>query len=322
MAVKIFSTVQVPPGISYEKTKARSLLVCFSVLPSAVIAYHQIRFPVSPKYPLISQLSKSPLQSSVINIQGVSSPQSKWLRVAIPFLLKLKSFKRKKVDLIPILFYNMLSTSRDTVRMNTSFYREFALWKEAQNKYKQLIADLEARADSLNTSLRRAKRDGEFLSKKLRTTSTEVTTQLRRKMAKELLQILDALDRAIPTFERPSKTHQKLEPALTGLHTNLQLISSELVETLGLIPIIPNIGDPFDLKRHTALETRQAPHPNGTILEIIRKGYTLDQVVLRPAEVITAIQAEVSSAAVPPLSPLRKFFKVIQRFTTRKHKRT
>ena len=56
-----------------------------------------------------------------------------------------------------------------------------------------------------------------------------------------------------------------------------------ILEGQGVKPI-PAVGQPFDPNLHEAL--RQAPGAEGTVIEEFRKGYTLNDRVLRPAQVI------------------------------------
>jgi molecular chaperone GrpE len=47
-------------------------------------------------------------------------------------------------------------------------------------------------------------------------------------------------------------------------------------------------GDLFDPNRHEALLSQPADAPEGTILEVIQKGFLLGDRVLRPARVVVA----------------------------------
>lgn len=101
----------------------------------------------------------------------------------------------------------------------------------------------------------------------------------------ELLGVLDNFERALP--------HLLNGDAATGsdVHVGIEMISRQLGDVLrrnGLAEV-GALGLPFDPNVHEAVireETRDA-HP-GTILEVLQKGYLLNDRLLRPAKVKVA----------------------------------
>jgi len=58
-----------------------------------------------------------------------------------------------------------------------------------------------------------------------------------------------------------------------------------LLRTEGLTPVVA-VGEQFDPRVHEAVETVASPeHPEGTVVEEVRKGYMLGGEMLRPARV-------------------------------------
>lgn len=95
----------------------------------------------------------------------------------------------------------------------------------------------------------------------------------------KVLEVMDNLDRAMhfeETMDRES------------LHQGLRMVQWQLNELLkgeGLTPV-PTVGEPFDPRVHEAVEQIQSDeHPEGTVVEEVRKGYMLGDEMLRPARV-------------------------------------
>ncbi len=81
------------------------------------------------------------------------------------------------------------------------------------------------------------------------------------------------------------------------LHKGLRMVHwqlEELLKTEGLQPVPAAVGEPFDPHLHEAMDSvPSAEHPEGTIVEEVRKGYLLGGDLLRPARV------RVSAGATP-----------------------
>ena len=97
-----------------------------------------------------------------------------------------------------------------------------------------------------------------------------------------LLPIMDDFDRALKEIEKGSDNK---------LFIGVELISNKLKETLrhkGLEPIGTKQGDVFDAEIHEAVT--QIPAPNkklkGKIIDVIEKGYTLGDKVIRFPKVV------------------------------------
>jgi molecular chaperone GrpE len=101
----------------------------------------------------------------------------------------------------------------------------------------------------------------------------------RNKLLHKVLEVMDNLDRAMHFEESMDRE---------SLHQGLRMVRWQLNELLkgeGLIAV-PTVGEPFDPHVHEAIE--QVPskdHPEGTVVEEVRKGYMLGDEMLRPARV-------------------------------------
>jgi molecular chaperone GrpE len=103
-----------------------------------------------------------------------------------------------------------------------------------------------------------------------------------------VLPALDSLERAFKLL--PESLRQ-----LTWID-GIALVELQLrraLEAHGLKPFEPQPGEPLDFARHQAIaETPTAEHPEGTIVEVVQRGYELEGRPLRPALVRVARRPE------------------------------
>ena len=103
-------------------------------------------------------------------------------------------------------------------------------------------------------------------------------------LAKDLLDPLDNLDRAIDAL--------RAKGAL-GITAGLDMVQKQLHEIMarhGVEPI-PAQGQPFDPNLHEAiLQQPSQEHPEGTVVAEMSKGYTIRDRVLRPSKVAVSVK--------------------------------
>jgi molecular chaperone GrpE len=122
---------------------------------------------------------------------------------------------------------------------------------------------------------------------------SEVTARANERLVKELLPVLDDLGRALVAAEEHEEA--KLAEGVQLVHRHL----STLLEREGLAEIETN--GRFDPHVHEALLSQPSDQEEGTVLEVVQKGYRLGDRVLRPARVVVAAAPEVApSEAVTP----------------------
>ena len=94
-----------------------------------------------------------------------------------------------------------------------------------------------------------------------------------------LLPVLDDLERAFKHVPADMQSH----PWLSGFRL-IERKFAQVLEQAGVKPI-ETIGKRFDPNFHESAADEESDQPHGTILEEYRKGYTLNEKVLRPAMV-------------------------------------
>lgn len=147
----------------------------------------------------------------------------------------------------------------------------------------QLIKAQEEAAQNLDKSLRAAAE----LENMRRRAQKDVESAHKfaiEKFAREILDILDSVDLGIKASNEENAT---VETIREGMNLIQQQFNSTL-EKLN-IEVIDAMGTKFNPDYHEAMTTVPNPdlEPN-TVMDIIQKGYTLNQRLLRPSRVIVS----------------------------------
>ena len=109
----------------------------------------------------------------------------------------------------------------------------------------------------------------------------EYVTRANERLLKELLPILDDLERALNSAEQHEEA--QLEEGVRLVHRSL----ASLLQRNG-VEEIPTEGK-FDPHVHEALLAQPAEdREQGDVIDVIQKGYKLGDLVVRPARVIVA----------------------------------
>ena len=129
---------------------------------------------------------------------------------------------------------------------------------------------------------RRAQADFENYRKRAAREAAAAGERARGGLVRELLPVVDNLERALGSTGDNAGAH---------LAEGVALVHSELVAVLernGVEPFDP-AGEPFDPTFHEALSTRteEGAEP-GVVLDVVEKGYRSSGQVLRPARVVVS----------------------------------
>ena len=123
----------------------------------------------------------------------------------------------------------------------------------------------------------------EFDNYKKRMAREQLTLVQRaaERLVSDLLPVLDDLERAVDAFADHSKEHVAEGVALVHRALRTLLVKEGLVE-------LDPTGEPFDPHRHEALLAQPADAAEGTVIQVLQKGFVLGDRVIRPARVIVA----------------------------------
>jgi molecular chaperone GrpE len=142
------------------------------------------------------------------------------------------------------------------------------------------VAALEAERDEHLNDLKRVAAEFENYRKRVARDQESLVARAHERLVKELLPVLDDLERALAAAEE----HQEAK-----LEEGVRLVHRELAAALkreGLAEIETN--GHFDPHVHEALLSQPSDAEEGSVIEVVQKGYTLGDRVVRPARVVVA----------------------------------
>jgi molecular chaperone GrpE len=156
----------------------------------------------------------------------------------------------------------MASETAATVPDATILLKELA---EQKDRYLRLTADFE---NFKKRTLRESKR---------------VSMEKKEAFIREVLPVLDNLERALAVDPTPASS-----PLYKGVAITVQQLD-QLLRRHGMEADDP-VGQPFNPHRHEAVSTRQDLYqPDQTIVEVTQRGYSYGKQVIRPAQVIVNV---------------------------------
>jgi molecular chaperone GrpE len=141
--------------------------------------------------------------------------------------------------------------------------------EELERERDERVADLQRVAADFENYRKRAARDRESL-----------VTRAHERLVKELLPVLDDLERALQAAEQheEAKLEEGVELVARSLRDALRREGLEEIETNGR----------FDPHVHEALLSQPSDQEEGSVIEVLQKGYRLGDRVLRPARVVVS----------------------------------
>jgi len=142
------------------------------------------------------------------------------------------------------------------------------------------LAALEAERDEYLNDLKRVAAEFENYRKRVSRDQESLVARAHERLVKELLPVLDDLERALSAAEEHEEA--KLEEGVRLVHRELR----SALDREGLAEI--ETSGVFDPHVHEALLTQPSEAEEGSVLEVIQKGYKLGNHVLRPARVVVA----------------------------------
>ncbi len=104
------------------------------------------------------------------------------------------------------------------------------------------------------------------------------------RFAQELLPVIDSLEMGV---EAASAEGATLEKVREGTELTLKMLLSA-IDKFGIKAVHPE-GEPFNPEYHQAMSMLESPkHAPNTVMNVMQKGYTLNERLIRPAMVVVA----------------------------------
>jgi molecular chaperone GrpE len=143
--------------------------------------------------------------------------------------------------------------------------------------------------DEYLDALQRLKAEFENYKKRISRDQAEFVTRASERLVKQLLPVLDDLERALEAAAEHEEA--KLEEGVRLVHRSL----ADALAKEGLVEV--STDGAFDPHTQEALLAQPSEADEGMVIQVLQKGYKLGERVLRPARVV------VSSGPVPTQEP-------------------
>jgi molecular chaperone GrpE len=124
--------------------------------------------------------------------------------------------------------------------------------------------------------------DLENLRKRQRRELDDARFEARGKVLKEMLPVVDNLERAIE--------HASQQAGSTPILEGVQLVLRQFLSAFERLDVTPidAAGQPFDPNLHEAISQAESDQPPGTVVQVLQRGYRSAERLLRPALVVVA----------------------------------
>ena len=149
----------------------------------------------------------------------------------------------------------------------------------------ELLAEAQAKLEEQRDAWLRALADTENARKRAQADIAQARKYAAERIVEELLPVMDSLEAALGAAGASPD----------ALRAGVELTQRQLrqaFERAGVAELNPGAGQRFDPHRHQAMAAVEADQEPNTVLEVMQKGYTLHDRVVRPALVTVAKAVE------------------------------
>ena len=158
---------------------------------------------------------------------------------------------------------------------------------QVEKDFDALLADAQREKDEYLELAKRTQADFENFRKRMAAEVQAAGVRGKGQLAREVVPALDDLERAIQAAGLDPEGDSE-----DGLAHGVLLVFRSLREGLkrnGIEAVDPK-GEKFDPNQHEALSTLPGPEGTepGTVVEVLQKGYRLDDKLIRPARVVVS----------------------------------
>ncbi|WNC33068.1 MULTISPECIES: nucleotide exchange factor GrpE [unclassified Thermosynechococcus] len=178
------------------------------------------------------------------------------------------------------------ATSTDTSADAADLLEKIAALEAAKASLSQVV-------EERNSQYMRLAADFENFRKRTQREKEELELQIKCSVIADLLPVVDSFELARTHIQTETEAEEKI-------HRSYQGVYKQLVECLKRIGVsaMQARGKPFDPNLHEAvLREATNEHPEGTVIEELKRGYMLGDRVLRHAMVKVAAPPEEGSAS-------------------------
>lgn len=148
----------------------------------------------------------------------------------------------------------------------------------------QHLAEAEAKAKEHWDQLLRVKAEQENLRRRHEREVQNAHKYALERFAQDLLPVIDSLEMGAEAAASEGAT---LEKVREGTELTLKMLLAT-IEKFGIQAVHPE-GEPFNPEYHQAMSMLESPeHAANTVMNVMQKGYTLNERLIRPAMVVVS----------------------------------
>ena len=161
---------------------------------------------------------------------------------------------------------------------------------ESARSLDELLAEAQSKLDEQRDAWLRALAEAENARKRAQADITQARKYAAERIVEDLMPVMDSLDAALGAGEADR----------AALRAGVELTRKQLqsaFERAGVAELDPPPGQRFDPHRQQAMAALESEQEPNTVLEVLQKGYTLHDRVVRPA-LVTVAKARAENKAV------------------------
>jgi molecular chaperone GrpE len=174
--------------------------------------------------------------------------------------------------------------------------QEGPLDEEQQGRpLEELLSQAQGKLAEQREAWLRALADAENARKRAQSEIAQARKYAAERMVEDLVPVMDSLEAALSAGAADSE----------ALRAGVELTRKQLrsaFERAGVAEVSPEPGQRFDPHRHQAMATAESDQDPNTVLDVLQKGYTLHDRIVRPALVTVARAKAVENGAGNPIS--------------------
>jgi molecular chaperone GrpE len=186
--------------------------------------------------------------------------------------------KDSSVDTSEQLEVNDAQGTADTSETDTSPASQESA---AEEDWATLLSETQAQVAQYHEELLRAKAEVENIRRRAQDDVAKARKFGTESFAESLIPVKDSLEAAL------ALTDQTAEAWKDGVEATLRQLNAAFERNL-LKEVAPAEGDKFDPHVHQAISAVPSSLPEGAVVQLLQKGYTIAERVLRPALVMVS----------------------------------
>ena len=195
-------------------------------------------------------------------------------RPPVPLMPPICSRESVTIHVYITDFYTIHYESYIKTYINTNFLME-----------QDTIEEIQEKADRFESQYNKLKQDFKDYIKSSKQNEANQKKEIRKEISKSLLTAADSLNRIVELDNNNSC--ELMKQYSDNTRKNIEIVYQQMLSAVELSTIEPGSGVEFDEQKHTAVELEYGTaYPENTIYKVIRKGYILENDIVRPAEVI------------------------------------